>query len=208
LFLCLTIPSSVLAQDVQRVTSQQVEAAVGKGVVFLRSKQGSNGAWAQSGPLGGTTALCTLALLHAGVPADDPVIQRSLNYLKTVPVERTYVVALLCQVYTATGSKQYTRPLAGATKWLSEAQNLNGMWTYTKAKGNAGDNSNTQFALLGLHEAHQAKIPVSGRVWIRSRDHFRNSQNSDGGWGYYGRKDQPSYGSMTAAGVASMFICN
>ncbi len=206
--LFLAVPSAAFAQPVQRVTSQQVESAVAKGMMFLRSRQSPNGAWPQSGPLGGTTALCTLALLHAGMPADDPVIQRSLAHLQTVPLDRTYVVALMAQVYAATGDRKYTRQLAAATKWLSEAQNTNGMWTYTMTKGNVGDNSNTQFALLGLHEAHESKIPVSGRVWLRSRDHFRRTQNSDGGWGYYGRKDQPSYGSMTAAGVASLFICS
>jgi hypothetical protein len=180
---------------------------VGKGVAWLRSKQGTNGAWTQSGPRGGTTALCTLALLNSGLPADDPTVKRGLAYLQTVPVKRTYVVSLMCQAYAASGSKEYIRPLAGATKWLSEAQGANGMWTYTKSRGKSGDNSNTQFALLGLHEAHQADIPVSGRVWIRSRNHFRKTQNPDGGWGYYGRKGQKSYGSMTAAGVASLYIC-
>ncbi|MBN1941936.1 MAG: DUF4159 domain-containing protein [Phycisphaerae bacterium] len=182
-----------------------MQSAVSRGAAWLRTKQGGDGAWPQSGPAGGTTALCTLALLHTGATADDPAVKRGLAYLQTLPLERTYVVSLLCQTYAAAGPK-YARPLANATKWLSEAQNSNGMWTYTKSRTRGGDNSNTQFALLGLHEANQASVPVSGRVWLRSRTHFLQSQNTDGGWGYTG-KNQPSWGSMTAAGVASLYIC-
>lgn len=199
--------SPLVQAQTGRVTSRQVQAAVSKGISYLRSKQGPNGAWAQSGPRGGTTALCTLALLQSGLTDDDPSVQRAMTYLETVPIERTYVVSLLCQVYAAAGGNRYTRRLTKCTKWLTDAQRVNGMWTYTRKGKSGGDNSNTQFALLGLHEANLAKIPVSSRVWIRSRKHFLQSQNPDGGWGYYGKKGQKSYGSMTAAGVASLYIC-
>ncbi|MBN1554536.1 MAG: DUF4159 domain-containing protein [Phycisphaerae bacterium] len=206
LFLFLVFPSFAYAQVPGQVTSRQVQAAVGKGIAYLRSRQGPNGAWPQSGPLGGTTALCALALLQSGVPADDPAVKRSLEYLQTIPLERTYVAALMCQAYAAADPQKYARPLSRTARWLSEAQNSNGMWTYTQSRGNVGDNSNTQFALLGLHEARQVGVPISGRIWIRSRKHFLQSQNADGGWGYSG-KNQESWGSMTAAGVASLYIC-
>jgi hypothetical protein len=91
------------------------------------------------------------------------------------------------------------------------------MWSYGTARGRItgrGDNSNTQFALLGLHEAAKAGVNVPRAVWERSRKHFENTQLKDGGWAYryYSgmvarRGRSPSYGSMTATGVASLFIC-
>lgn len=207
LFLLLGTTIPLRGQVPPNVTSQQVQTAVERGILWLRSRQGPDGDWPPSGPTGGTTALCCLAMLNAGVSADDPAVRRGLEYLQTLPLERTYVVSLQCQVFAAADPKRYARPLTLAARWLCEAQNENGMWTYTKTTGgNVGDNSNTQFALLGLHEAAQAGVPISGRVWLRSRRHFQQSQNTDGGWGYSGA-NQPSWGSMTAAGLASLYIC-
>ena len=39
------------------------------------------------------------------------------------------------------------------------------MWSYPKPGTNRGDNSNTQFALLGLYEAERAGVPVNDKVW-------------------------------------------
>ena len=201
----------ILAQQRRDVTSEQVIAAQQRGVAWLRGRQGANGSWERGGrgggiQRGGGTALCLLALLNAGVPPGDPAIAMGIRYLNEVPHRSTYVVSLQSQVYAAANPKRYARQLRAAAKFLISSQKPNGMWTYTKGPGSGGDNSNTQFALLGLHEAHQGGAPVPGRVWKQSRDHFINTQNPDGGWGYRGRGGK-SYGSMTAAGLASLYIC-
>ena len=46
-----------------------------------------------------------------------------------------------------------------------------------------GDNSNTQFALLGLWAAHRYGVPVDFAL-KQAEKRFRTSQNGDGGWGY------------------------
>ncbi len=71
----------------------------------------------------------------------------------------------------------------------------------------AGDNSNTQFALLGLYAARLANVQAPTETWHRSRDHFLGTQGASGGWGYSGDDDGSSYGSMTCAGVAALEIC-
>jgi hypothetical protein len=83
--------------------------------------------------------------------------------------------------------------------------------------GSNGDNSNTQFAILALWVARRYGIPVD-RALGRIQTHFRNSQNTDGGWGYrYFRRmggmrggamimnpDQGSTAAMTCAGLLGL----
>jgi hypothetical protein len=49
--------------------------------------------------------------------------------------------------------------------------------------GDQGDNSNTQFAILGLWVARRHGLPVDGALRETER-RFRLSQHLDGGWGY------------------------
>src|SRR5207302_4089676 len=49
--------------------------------------------------------------------------------------------------------------------------------------GGGGDNSNTQFAILGLWAARRHGVPVE-KALARADSRFRTSQNGDGGWGY------------------------
>ena len=48
----------------------------------------------------------------------------------------------------------------------------------------AGDNSNTQYALLGLHAASEAGVPVKPEVWTLARDYWARYQKQDGSWAY------------------------
>jgi len=194
----------------QGVTSQQVSAAIQRGVARLRQDQGRDGHWRGGGHEGGVTALAVLALLNAGLPANDPAVARGLKALAAVRNDRTYVVALKCQAFAACKLPQYRPDLEAAAKWLIAAQcpigtrgRTTGLWGYGHRNG--GDNSNTQFALLGLHEAAKAGVDVPKETWTLARTHFENVQNADGGWNY--RNSGKSYGSMTAAGVASLYIC-
>ena len=186
-----------------QITSEQVRQAVNRAVAYLKQTQRGDGNWPGSRHQGGATALCVLALLNAGVPADDPGVLRGLKALQGVRNSKTYVVALKAQAFAAADPKKYARDLQAAANWLCLAQQRNGMWSYT-ASGTA-DNSNTQFALLGLHEAAKAGAKVPKQIWERSKSHFESTQWRDGGWGYRGRSR--GYGSMTTAGVASLYIC-
>lgn len=195
------VPAGVLRG--QGVTSGQVNAAVQRGLARLRQEQGRDGQWRGGGHKGGVTALALLAMLNAGVAPNDPTVSRGLTALAGVKNDRTYVVSLKCQVFAACKLPQYRPHLEATAKWLVSAQCPTGMWGYGHRNG--GDNSNTQFALLGLHEAAKAGINVPKQTWLLARRHYENCQYTDGGWGYRGRSR--SYGSMTAAGVASLYIC-
>lgn len=201
--LLILMPAGLAAA--QDVRSEQVQRSIQQGLAWLRRQQAPDGSWPGGGHPGGATALCTLALLNAGVPADDPAVIRALKNLQEIDNQRTYVVSLKAQAFAATDEAIYRRSLSQAVAWLVDAQRDNGMWGYGKTGGST-DNSNTQFALLGLHEAAKAGVRIPRRIWQQAAKHYADSQNADGGWGYR-RRGENSYGSMTAAGVASLFIC-
>ena len=71
-----------------------------------------------------------------------------------------------------------------------------------------GDGSNSQFALLGLHEARLAGIGIDETVWQNARSYWNGLRAGDGSY-YYARTSSIGFtptGSMTAAGISSMII--
>src|SRR5262249_50232565 len=81
-----------------------------------------------------------------------------------------------------------------------------------------GDNSNSQYAALGLRACLDANIDVDPTVLFKARQWWQKSQNSDGGWGYNdkgetgggggneGGVSNDSYGSMTVGATGALCI--
>jgi hypothetical protein len=193
------------------VTGEQVRGAIARGVEAIKRRQRGDGGWPDYGRRGGCTALCTLALLTADVPAADPAVRKGIAAVRKLPNQFTYVVGLKIMALAAADPKKYADDIRRAANWLVEAQvsagvtgkSGNGMWTYgqpwtgrtrTIIRGGrkivigggtrAGDNSNTQFALLGLAAAYQAGVDIPEITWKRAEGHFQNAQGADGGWHY------------------------
>jgi hypothetical protein len=74
------------------------------------------------------------------------------------------------------------------------------------AVGDDGDNSITQFAVLGLWSANRSRLKIAPEVWRRCLESTRRVQCADGGWAYSGSGSE-GYGSMTCAGVCTLAIC-
>ncbi|HEY2588604.1 MAG TPA: zinc-ribbon domain-containing protein [Tepidisphaeraceae bacterium] len=73
----------------------------------------------------------------------------------------------------------------------------------------SGDNSCTQYALLGLQSAAAAGIRMPSDVWSRALAEQRKRQGTkSGGWDYHDTSEEGGYGSMTAAGICAIAICN
>ena len=53
--------------------------------------------------------------------------------------------------------------------------------------------------------ARSISYEVADQYWWAVMKHWMDCQNTDGGWGY--SRNTPSSGTMTAAGVASQFVC-
>ncbi len=200
------------------VSAKQVRDSIDKAVAYLKQQQRSNGLWPEYaggiGYPGGTTALCTLALLNAGVEPDDPHVQRALSQLRKLPPTRTYVVALQTMVLAQAEPKADLLLIRENVKWLEDHQAKTGNqlggqiggWNY----GSMGsvDNSNSQFALLALHEAERVGVQVQSRTWRLAKAYWehRNAQKADGSWGYTNNSRGSGTGSMTCAGIASLVI--
>ncbi len=210
LLICQGIMSSAMAE----VTPDQVQQAIHRSRNFLLEKQNRrDGHWPPfPGFAGGTTALCTLALLHAGDQPDEPHMARALTFLRSMEVPQfTYVVALQTLVFCQATPEQdrllIRRNVALLENWQIQTGSRRGGWTYSaKGTSDSGDNSNAQFALLALHEAEKAGVKVGHKTWELAQDYWIRLQHPDGSWGY--DEVNPGTGSMTCAGIASLVIAS
>jgi hypothetical protein len=71
--------------------------------------------------------------------------------------------------------------------------------------GKSNDNSNTQYALLGLAACMAAGLWPPNDAFDLAEKWFTAEQDNDGGWNYK-EHGSNSYGSMTAGGVSSLSI--
>ncbi len=198
------------------VTSEEVERAIREGVRFLKDRQGPDGSWtdADGAARTGTTSLITIALLTAGEKADSPKIQQALEFLRQFKPDQlnsTYAVALQTMAFAAAEPQADRQHILLNVEWLERGQikfgdrmPWPGSWNYLNQQIHPGDNSNTQYALLGLNAASEAGLTIRPEVWALTRAYLELSQNRDGGWGYVPRK--PSTASMTCAGISSLIL--
>lgn len=205
--LIVTLPAGPARAE---VTAEAAREAVRRAVNYLLDKQdAAQGSWADySFYKGGATALCTLALLNAGLPADDPRMAAALNYLRKIGnPEKTYCTALQTMVFALAEPERDRLLIRRNVAWLESTQvpdeKGRGGWTYDDRRSGTPDNSNSQFALLALNEAQRAGVPVDRRVWERAVQYWETRQLPDGSWGYRSNRGK---GSMTCAGISSLII--
>jgi hypothetical protein len=82
-----------------------------------------------------------------------------------------------------------------------------------------GDNSNSQYNLLGIWAGYRNNLEIPPKTWRLAMDFWMERQLSDGGWAYQdiektakkgkkkGATKAGSYGNMSAAGLASLYVC-
>jgi squalene-hopene/tetraprenyl-beta-curcumene cyclase len=148
-----------------------IHAARDKGIAFLKTTQAEDGTWSSSQATG-VTALVAYSLLTAGVPADDPVLAKTLTLLEKlaqqdgricrtdsrIPAYETAIGVMTLQAANASG--KYTEILENAEKFLRSVQaGADGSFDQTDPSfGGAGyapgggrpDLSNTAFFLDAL----------------------------------------------------------
>jgi hypothetical protein len=207
----IVVPGATLAQPAQPlkerpIDAAQVLAAIDHGIAFLKREQLPRGNWTEfPGYDGGVTALCTLALLNSGVPADNPAIKQALGYLRDLELDKTYSVALQTMVLCAATPKNDMLRITRNVKWLESHQNKEGQrkgaWSYP---GPGGDNSNSQFAVLALYDGQRVGVEVSRETWTLAQKYWADSQNDDGSWGYV--PGDSGTGSMTCAGIGGLAV--
>ena len=196
----------LFAQPAGPLTAEQVRASIDGGIKYLLSEQNPlSGSWNDLPRYpGGVTALCTLALLNAGVEPSDPQIQKALAFLRKIEPTQTYSASLQTMVLCAAEPRRDLVLIQRNVNWLESIQQPEGQWSYAAPPG--GDNSNSQFAVLALHEAERAGATVQQETWEKAAEYWKSCQNPGGSWGYQKGWDV-GLGSMTCAGIAATVIC-
>ena len=193
------------------IDAPSVQRAIDRGVAYLRKSQEDRGGWNEYGSQScGLSALCTLSLINAGVSRDDKDLSRAMRYFRSFEPHETYSVSLQTLVYCQLGAAGDLPRIRRNVQWLMDNQ-INesgsrrrvGGWSYGNNRG-SGDPSNSQFALLALGAAKDRGIEIDNQVFERSLLYWQSHQRRDGGWGY--GSSQPTTGSMTCAGIASLII--
>jgi hypothetical protein len=199
------------------LTAQRVQQSIESGVLFLQRNRMADGTWGlfPQQP-GAVTSLCVLALLTAGVPVSDPSIQEPLAYLRTLQPSWVYQASLQTMVFCMAEPEKDLLLIRRNVSFLERNQmregRANGCWNYAyepdkNRNMGPGDNSNTQFALLALYEAHRVGIPSDPATWKKARDYWTGCQHNDGSWGYVANESAGT-GSMTCAGIASLIMAS
>jgi hypothetical protein len=158
-----------------------------------------------------------LALLNTDEEAAAPAIERGIRYLLTLPREermRNYVLSLRIMVLATADPKgeKYRRELSADVKFLVDNQIAEGAgkggWSYERERGmySHPDASNSQFALLALHEASTVGIKIPRENWELARQYWRACLEPRSGGFTYRPGDGRVLGSMTTAGISSWLI--
>jgi len=203
--------------------SPTVLQAVARAVAFLK-KNGS------TEPRLGGRALVALALYKAGVdPETDSTIQGALEDIQkaisddgTVTIsDHIYTAGIIILLLAEIDPDRYRRELIAMGRFLQVNQCPDGSWIYPSAPPPgaypSGDMSMTQYATMGLWTLHQIGINISGNAVDRLGRWLTTVQSAEGTYAYqthdFGtRQWRWETGvnrtlSMTAAGMASVYVC-
>ena len=218
--LALALPLLMVSSLSQAaVDNERVQAAIQKGVAYLKAQQQKDGKWLSGShflkkhPLG-STAVATYALLSCGESANSEHIKKAFaqliderGYPKT---KRVYTLGLLASALhlAAIENKSYEKPLRNLSSALIR-YHAKGAYGYEipwkpNDKHNPLHVSTSQYGILGVWAGMSAN-PVSSSYWLAANRWWKANQVSDGGWPY--RKGGKSTASMTVAGIASSFLC-
>ncbi|MCD6304064.1 MAG: DUF4159 domain-containing protein [Planctomycetes bacterium] len=210
-------------------SDEKVAAAIDKAAKFLLSRQNADGSWRDIRQGGlqirgnerqvGVTSLVTFALLSEGMRPSDPPMAKALKWLGSQQAGWTYAVSLRCEAWFAAAKREpqrsiWRRNLAKDARMLILAavsgNKPKGSYGYRcdprTARLNDYDNSNGQYGVLGVWAARQLNMEVPRQYWLAVMNYWQRCQKPDGGWSYK-PSEKKTTGSMTAAGLATMFVC-
>jgi len=219
----LTVPPQ---DDSELRWKERVKPNIEMGVDYLRRTQHANGTWTYKGDnnpntpqVVGATALCGLALMEAGVPANDPQVRKAAGIVRSGAGKYNYgntlCILFLDRLHRNTarevngvlthGDSSTIQQMAGM---IVNGQAADGGWGYFYPGSNT-DNSNTQFAIVALWIARKYSKPGGNvdKALKGASEKFKRSQHSSGAWAYdqAGTPMEPSP-SMTCAGLIGLAV--
>jgi len=155
--------------------------------------------------VGGYTALIALALTHAGESYQNPRLSDAIDFMAQYDMVGTYAITMRAALWARLPDK-YLPNLEQDVMWLLQGFNeRTGCWDYAQDYTlTYWDNSIRQFGALALWEAAKRGGRIPEKVWQRIEAELLQTQLENGAWSY--REERPNSGSMTTAGLATLFI--
>ncbi len=229
LLLALILCGLASTEASAQVTEEQVDQAIEKAIKYIWSQQQPDGFWphhvdskpnwhSNTGSIFdfGEMTMAAMAFEFSNTPIDDPKYQQVIGKVMEVKTNNNYVrscrVLVLSHLYhRMPASKQPALRMAmkADVDHFVKGQHPDGGWQYDD-RVKTTDLSNTQLVILALSEAAKCGVPVPRGSIIAAHRLMMTWQQEDGGWGYgktQGNNDaHRTYGSMSAAGLASLFL--
>jgi hypothetical protein len=193
---------------------ERVTGAVDKSLLYLSSKQKSDGSWHQNNAV---NALALLAFMGRGhTPGRGPyrdVLDRGKKFLlATTHKDNGYIsfssmyehglaTLALAEMYGMDADPDLEKTLRRAVDLIVRSQSSSGGWRYQPQPGDQ-DLSVTVMQIVALRAANNAEIPVPASVIEKAIRYVRSCGHKDGGYGYTaGSGPGPP---TTAAGILSL----
>ncbi len=190
----------------------------------VREKQGygvlSDRQW------GGATALAVYTLLVSGERPQAPKLVKAIEFLKKADLVGNYALAMRCQIWPRLPQSREITALAQQDartleKAMLQQGDAKGFYYYDRGPTETDDypwhdpawydHSVSQVAVLGVWSCAQVRgVEIPTAYWQTVDAAWKKQQLNDGGWNYTPlvkiAEHGPSSPSMTAAGVATLFI--
>ena len=201
LSICIAVIAIQFTAPCFAQTKPEIEAARLKGMEFIKSEQYDDGSWEFEGHDVGITSLCAMALIENGMPVSDPIIDKAHRFVqKEMEAEKsTYDIALAILFLSRVGDRDNRSKIRDLAARLIAGQNEEGGWGYAcplanagilsnpetkpKLQAGVGDNSCTQFAVLGLWVSSRWGVDITDTMSLTG-NRFMETQREDGGWPY------------------------
>lgn len=218
----------------------EVDAAIKRGAEWLLMKANEGLPGPAIDTPGGLSydGFVLYTLHHAGVDKENPQLRMLAERVAAAKIHRTYTAATVAMALRSHDPVKYKEKIFECGQYLVDTMCENGQWGYgveygvprpkfKESSGTAvrtrikrsgsvaapppGDNSNTQYAALGLFSCWLAGFDIEGGTIDRAIKWWEGSQLPDGSWDYgeQGGKvksKEGGFGSMTAGGASSVIM--
>jgi len=228
------LAASLRPAPTHAATYEEVDAAIKKAVAYLYSQQ-KDGNWevvpardpksdhsnVKGWQWGGLSAAATCAILYAGESPQDSRIKQAIEFLLTADIHGTYALGFRCQVWGMLPPSPLIQQMAFRDAMTLIDANIKqgqarGYFPYYFYQGKPKpsdqdlDHSVSQYGVLGLWACSQQAVEIPTRAWQEIEAAWKTHQYESGGWPYRYKHENADWAdatlSMTAAGVASLFI--
>ncbi len=163
--LCFAASANADPKPLSKEEQAKVDKAIEKAVAYLKRTQTKEGNWPTKWKdrfLVGECALPAYALLEAGVPANDPVVQKAAEFIRSrvAGTNYTYELSLAVLFFDRLGDAKDKPLIQTCALRLIAGQFWTGGWSYICPRFKEGQEADLLKALRELSKLRTAKKPA------------------------------------------------